>query len=190
MRADALKNRELVLEVARKVFATEGLDVPIDEIAKRAGVGVGTIYRHFPNKEALFEAIVIGALDTLLEETKHLHAEEEAEAALVQYLHRYLAAGASKRDFLAALSRTGLGSEVSTIFKKRMKSIRESLSVVLKRAQGAGAIRKDVSVEELIALLHGVSAAMSSYSGPAERRSLLSEVLLDGLRTRRARSRT
>ena len=113
-----------------------------------------------------------------------LHAEADEEAAVLSYLERYLAAGASKKEFLAALSRTGLGPQVATTFKKRMKAIRESLAAVLKRAQKAGAIRKDVSADEVIALLHGVSAAMAGYAGPPEGRARILEVVIDGLRAR------
>src|SRR5271163_45641 len=70
MRADAVKNRQRILEAAEAIFATEGLAVPIDTVAERAGVGVGTLYRHFPTKEALFEAIVIERLLELLETAK------------------------------------------------------------------------------------------------------------------------
>ena len=70
MRADAVKNRQRILEAAEAIFATEGLSVPIDTVAERAGVGVGTLYRHFPTKEALFEAIVMARLEFLLEIAK------------------------------------------------------------------------------------------------------------------------
>ena len=68
MRADAVKNRQRILEAAEEIFATEGVSVPIDAVAERAGVGVGTLYRHFPTKEALFEAIVMARLEYLLEQ--------------------------------------------------------------------------------------------------------------------------
>src|SRR5260370_4133101 len=77
MRADARRNRARVLEVAQAVFATEGLAVPIDEIARRAGVGAGTVYRHFPTKEALFEAIVISRVERLTEEGGSLASAED-----------------------------------------------------------------------------------------------------------------
>jgi AcrR family transcriptional regulator len=67
MRADAVRNKKLIVRAAREVFATAGLAAPIDEIARRAGVGTGTLYRHFPNKEALFEAIVKGRVEELVE---------------------------------------------------------------------------------------------------------------------------
>src|SRR5258707_11498336 len=81
MRADAERNKKLIVQAARKVFATAGLAAPIDEIARRAGVGTGTLYRHFPNKEALFEAVVIGRGEDLVEEARHLIASNDPKTA-------------------------------------------------------------------------------------------------------------
>src|SRR3984957_20772614 len=81
MRADAVKNRKRILEAAETVFALEGVSVPIDLVAERAGVGIGTLYRHFPTKEALFEAIVMERLQDLLDVTQtSLDAEGPGEA--------------------------------------------------------------------------------------------------------------
>src|SRR5580704_7958811 len=78
LRVDARQNRERVLDVAKAVFSAEGLDVPIDEIARRAGLGVGTLYRHFPTKGALFQAIVLGRMEHLVEEARALAEAPDA----------------------------------------------------------------------------------------------------------------
>src|SRR5271156_1993990 len=82
LRADAAKNRERILEAAEATFTAEGVSAPIDAVAERAGVGVGTVYRHFPTKEALFEAIVITRLDALIEITRQLAELDEPTDAL------------------------------------------------------------------------------------------------------------
>jgi AcrR family transcriptional regulator len=81
-RSDSIRNRARILEAAERVFGSEGLAVPIDEIAERAGVGVGTIYRHFPTKEALFEAIVLSHFERLVHTARSLATAEDAVAAL------------------------------------------------------------------------------------------------------------
>ncbi|HEX4383290.1 MAG TPA: TetR/AcrR family transcriptional regulator [Myxococcales bacterium] len=181
LRADALRNREHLLGIARQVFASEGLDVPIDEIAKRAGLGIGTVYRHFPNKEALFEAIVVDQLERFVEETDALHKEADAERALLQFLDKYAAAGAAKKDFIEALGQAGPTPAIRKFFKR----INESMGLLLSRAQKAGAIRKDVGVDEILVLLRGVLAAGADYAGPPEGRSRIWAVVLDGLRARK-----
>jgi AcrR family transcriptional regulator len=185
LRVDAARNRELLLDVARQVFAELGLEVPIDEIARRADLGIGTVYRHFPKKEALFEAIILDQLERFLAQTDVLHRESDAEKALVQFLERYMAAGAAKRDFLEALSRGRLGFKPTPALRKVFKRIRDSLGVLLSRAQEAGAVRSDVGVEEVLALLHSVTG----FTGPPEGRSRLLAVVLDGLRGRGASAR-
>ena len=82
MRADAVKNRARILEAAEEIFATEGVSVPIDTVAERAGLGVGTLYRHFPTKEALFEAIVVDRLESLLEMARRQSVDPDPGAAL------------------------------------------------------------------------------------------------------------
>ncbi|HEX4865705.1 MAG TPA: helix-turn-helix domain-containing protein, partial [Acidimicrobiales bacterium] len=82
LRADARRNRELILAAADKAFAEEGLGVPVDEIARRAGVGAGTLYRHFPTKEALFEAVLVAHLDGITERARALAEREDPDEAL------------------------------------------------------------------------------------------------------------
>src|SRR5580693_1548480 len=96
MRSDAVKNRQRILQAAEEIFATEGLSVPIDTVAERAGVGVGTLYRHFPTKEALFEAIVMARLDILLEIAKSYAAADDPGAALFSFLGEFATQASAK----------------------------------------------------------------------------------------------
>lgn len=181
LRADARRNRQRVLEVAEAVFAGEGLDVPIDEIARRAGLGVGTLYRHFPTKEALFSAIVIGRVERATRHAVALAAGEPG-AAFFDLLAFLVAEGAAKKDFVAALA--GAGIDVARSVALPRREFRGALAKLLARAQAAGAVRGDVTVEEVLALVVGLFAAIDRHpAGPRARDRLLA-LVGDGLRPR------
>jgi AcrR family transcriptional regulator len=168
-----------VLQVAQEVFATEGLAVPIDEIARRAGLGVGTLYRHFPTKEALFEAIVVGRMEQLVEHARAGSTARDRGAAFFGFLEKIVEEGPAKRDFLTALAGTGVDLERIAAIKQRMK---RAAAVLLERAQKAGAVRSDVSAADVFTLVMGtVGAADRQGAGGAERKRLL-VVIFDGLR--------
>jgi AcrR family transcriptional regulator len=181
LRADAKRNRERVLEIAQQVFAREGLAVPIDEIARRAGLGVGTLYRHFPTKEALFEAIVVGRMERLVAEARVGAKAADAGAAFFGFLTRMVEEGAAKKDFLTALAGTGATLERIAAIKQQMK---RAVAILLERAQRAGAVRIDVGAGDVLTLVMGsVGAADRHGAGPTERNRLL-QVICDGLRPR------
>src|SRR6202158_6103447 len=108
MRADAQRNKKLIVQAAREVFATEGLAAPIDEIAERAGVGIGTLYRHFPTKEALFEAIVTAKLEYLLELARGRATATDPGNALFSFLGEFAQQASAKHDLFDALSSAGI----------------------------------------------------------------------------------
>src|SRR6202140_1865119 len=105
MRADAERNKKLIVQAAREVFATAGLVAPIDEIAQRAGVGTGTLYRHFPTKEALFEAVVIGRVEDLVEEARRLIASNDPKTAFFKLLSQLVRHGDGHKDLMDTLSK-------------------------------------------------------------------------------------
>src|ERR1700728_1033653 len=107
LRVDAERNRQKVLDVAQGVFAAEGLAVPIDEIARRAGLGVGTLYRHFPTKEALFLAILVDRMERLVADARELARAPDPGEAFFGFLSRVVREGSTKRDFMDALSASG-----------------------------------------------------------------------------------
>ena len=181
LRADAERNRRRVLEVAQEVFAAEGLAVPIDEIARRAGLGVGTLYRHFPTKEALFEAIVVGRMEQLVDDARAGARADDPGAAFFGFVKKVVDVGAAKKDFLTALARTGVDLKRIAALKLRMH---RAMSVLLGRAQRAGAVRRDVSAVDVLTLAMGTMRAADQHAaGPSERKRLL-VVILDGLRPR------
>jgi AcrR family transcriptional regulator len=180
LRADAERNRQRVLEVAQAVFAAEGLAVPIDEIARRAGLGVGTLYRHFPTKEALFEAIVIGRMQALVDEARECRSAKDAGEAFFAILSRIVEEGAVKKDFLEALAASG--SDVARTLGALKKELHAALELVLKRAQRAKAVRRDVDVREVLALTTGTMTAAKHHGVDARGRERLLAIMRDGLR--------
>jgi AcrR family transcriptional regulator len=171
LRADAERNRQRLLEVARQVFAAEGLAVPIDVIAKRAGLGVGTLYRHFPTKEALFEAIVVGRMEDLVADARGRAKEADAGAAFFAFFTKMVESSNAKKDFIAALVSTGVDLARITALKQQLK---RAMSLLLERAQRSGAIRKDVDVADVHAL------TMAAMGAPDKQKVLA--VVFDGLR--------
>jgi AcrR family transcriptional regulator len=181
LRADAERNRQRVLEVAQEVFATEGLAVPIDEVARRAGLGVGTLYRHFPTKEALFLAIVIDRMERLVADAQEAARAPEPGEAFFRFLARIVDEGAAKRDFMDALS--GSRADVGRTLAAMKARMRTALAVLLERAQDAGVVRRDVGVLEVLALVTGAFGSMDRMAAGAGRaRERLFAIVCDGLR--------
>lgn len=171
LRADAARNREKVLRAAREAFAESGYGVPLDEIAARAGVGPGTVYRHFPAKEALFEAVATARIEDLLADARSRADSADPGGAFFGYLARAAEESAAKRDLPDAISIEGsLRDELNA-----------ALDLLLRRAQQAGAVRGDVRLPDLIVLLKGMFAGLAGTSDPALR-DLVFTVLADGLR--------
>jgi AcrR family transcriptional regulator len=177
LRADAARNRARLLEVAAKVFAAEGLAVPIDEVARRAGIGIGTVYRHFPTKEALFAAIVRDKLERLIDHATSVADDRDAGAAFFAVLDRMMADAAHKKDLVHAV--TGAGIDVRAAGKDVTSRLHKALGLVLRRAQAAGAVRVGVKIDEILALLAAVLDA-SARTGASPAR--LYAVVRDGLR--------
>ncbi|MQA08356.1 MAG: TetR family transcriptional regulator [Pseudonocardiaceae bacterium] len=182
LRADARRNRERVLEAARTAFADEGLAVPLDEIARRAGVGAGTVYRHFPTKEALFAAIVAGNLDTQTEWARALATDPDPAGALEKFFREMVEQGVGNRAFTDALNCSGV--DVWTTEAARAGSeLLDALAALLTRAQQAGVVRQDITAKQVKALLVGVLAAGDWLGGDVQARRQLTEVICAGFRT-------
>jgi AcrR family transcriptional regulator len=175
LRADAVRNRARVLEVAYETFAAEGLGVPIDEIARRAGVGAGTVYRHFPAKEDLVGAVIADQLQRIVDEGRALIEAGEPGEALFTFLRSAVEWSATNRGLVDALA--GSGIEITGADELFMNLLGE----LLRAAQEAGTAREDVGVADVKALMVGLQA-MQSYNDEAAAR--LTEVVLDGLRAR------
>jgi AcrR family transcriptional regulator len=176
-RADAVRNRAKVLEVAAEVFATEGLGVPVHEIARRAGVGTGTVSRHFPTKEDLFTAIL---LDRMAELTRHADAlatEHDPATAFFAFFTDVVREG--RRHLGLAQALAGNGYDVDVIGAAAGYDVSGRLRDMLVAAQRAGTIRADVTYGDVKALMNGCLAG-----GPDTNLDTLVAVLRAGLVTR------
>lgn len=177
MRADAARNRARVLEVAYETFAADGLSVPIDEIARRAGVGAGTVYRHFATKEALFQAVIAERIRGVVEEGRGFLEANPAEGLFEFLRSMVLQWGAADRGLVDALA--GSGIDVETVVPEAEGEYLAVLGELLTAAQRAGTVRTDVTVPEVKALLVGCQAMQSYNDDVAER---VTSVVFDGLR--------
>ncbi|MCW2660033.1 MAG: srpR 1 [Mycobacterium sp.] len=181
LRADAARNRARVLEVAYDTFAAEGLSVPIDEIARRAGVGAGTVYRHFPTKEALFQAVIEDRMRRLVDDGRALLESAGPGEALFSFLRSMvLQWGATDRGLVDALA--GLGIDIASAAPDAEGAFLAVLDELLRAAQDAGTARPDLGVREVKAILVGCQAMEAYNSALAER---VTDVVVDGLRAAR-----
>jgi AcrR family transcriptional regulator len=177
MRADARRNRERLMVAARDAFAEHGMDATLDDITRRAGVGPGTLYRHFPDRESLLAAVYRDEIIALCARTDALAETLPPDEALVAWLRLQLDYISAKRGLGAAVkTMLGLDSETVNFCKDAMRA---AVGRLLSRAQEAGAVRTDIAAADLLRLVHGVGAASESDPSSADR--LLSYVL-DGLR--------
>lgn len=178
LRADAARNRARVLDVAYATFAAEGLSVPIDEVARRAGVGAGTVYRHFPTKEALFTAVIENRMQRLVDDGQALLETEGPGEALFAFLRSMvLQWGAADRGLVDALA--GYGIDIECAAPEAEDAFKAMLGELLRAAQRAGTARRDVDMRDLKAILVGCQAMQAYDSGLAERAT---DVVIDGLR--------
>ena len=182
LRADAVRNRARILEAANDVFAAEGLGVPIDVIAERAGVGVGTLYRHFPNKEALGAAILTTKVEALIGEAERLADEaEDPGAALEQFLTAMLAEGTSCAAMAGAFSEAGY--DLKAAAPNLEPQMTAALGRLLERAQAAGAVRPEVRATDLLALIGAACMVTGRPGRDADAGRRLLAVVTAGLRT-------
>jgi len=178
-RADAARNRELLLAAAKEVFATVGPDVPLEEIARRADVGIGTFYRHFPTRAAIIEAVYRREVEQLAEAApRFLNALPPAEA-LRAWMLGFLDYFAAKRLIAPALS--AIVASSPDLYASSSARIREAIGLLVRRAQEAGAIRQDVDPADLLGALIGFASVKNTPDWQASARRLI-EILMAGLR--------
>jgi AcrR family transcriptional regulator len=178
-RADAIRNRERVLEAAKTVFSAGGPDASLEAVARRAGVGIGTLYRHFPTREALFEAVYRREVQQLIELAEQLKSEAEPVDALRRWLRSNVALVATKKGMLAALALTVHGS--SELYAHTFDRLTKAVGALLERAVAAGEIRADISPEDLVRALIGM-CYMHDQPGWQKSVVRLLDVFVDGLR--------
>lgn len=179
LRADAARNRDRVLQVARAQLAAGDRSLQLNAIARLAGVGVGTVYRHFPNRHALIEALSAERFRELVAEARAAAAAEDALAGLHHLLRFALDRALDDPDFATVLESTGDADAQTSEMKAELD---QSVADLLHRARATGAILNGIEADDVRRLLCGVEHAVRSGDNDPARRELYLGVLLEGLR--------
>ena len=187
LRADARRNQARVLEAAEAVFAAKGTAASTEEIARQAGVGIGTVFRHFPTKEALLEAVFAARLRQLADELDALAAAKDPAEALFSFFTTVVDQAAARMAFVDALAAAGVDVMQQATASPVGRELLGAVGSLLARAQRAGAIRDDIGVAELVALLVGTSRAVEHADFAPEVQGRILGVVRDGLRPPRRR---
>jgi AcrR family transcriptional regulator len=177
-RADSARNRQLLMDAAKAGFAEVGLNVSLEEIARRAGVGIGTLYRHFPSREAVVEAVYRREVEQLAEAAPHLLATLPAGEALHQWMHLFVDYIATKR--LIAPSLGAAAGRTSSLYATSSELITRAITALLRRAVSSGEVRKDIDPTDLLRAMVGVSYGNPDAGWQASARRLI-DLLMDGL---------
>jgi AcrR family transcriptional regulator len=185
-RADAVRNRQLVLSAAADAFAARGADVPLEDIARSAGVGIGTLYRHFPTRDALVEAVYRNEIDVLCERADELLESMPPDLALAEWMRLFVRHVATKKGMLSVLKPL-LGSNPSFFDQTRGRAT-AAATKLLEAGVAAGTVRGDIDGGDLIRAVGGI--CMSTDQERSEASERLVGLLFDGLRRGAASSPT
>src|SRR5580700_9421722 len=186
-RADAVRNRERVLEAAKAVFSAGGAEAGLEAVARTAGVGIGTLYRHFPTREALFEAVYRREVQQLADLAERLKQETQPLDALRHWMRSIVKFVATKKGMSAALALAAYKN--SELFSYSFDQLTRAVGGLLDRAVAAGEIRNDITPEDLLRALVGMCYM---HDRPGWQTSVLRlvDVFIDGLRIRPDRPRS
>jgi AcrR family transcriptional regulator len=174
-RADARRNYDKLVAAARAVFTEDGTSAPLEDVAERAGVGIGTLYRHFPTRQVLLEAVYVDEVEAMARSAADL-ADLPAWDALSRWLHQYLGFAATKRALNEALVEAAPNSDVLLSCRTAISGAGTEL---IERAQRAGVVRADTNFMDVVRMVSGI--AMVPTEDPEQKERLL-ELALDGLR--------
>ena len=178
LRADARQNYERLVEAAAAAIGELGPSVSLEEVAKRAGVGIGTLYRHFPNRQALLEAVYRDQVNMNCVRGRELLAMEPPAEALQQWLHSLLSNNLTMRGLKEAL----MAGEVSSQTSECRVSMHAVGGELLARAQEAGTVRRDIEITDLLRLTHSIALMVEPGDEGATRAERLFEVMVAGLK--------
>ena len=179
LRADARRNRDTLVRTATDAFSQDGVEVPLEEIARRAGVGIGTLYRHFRTREELVLAVYTQQIDDLQEAARTLPEKLGPSEALREWMRGFVRYGAVKRGLIALLKT--MMQDDSSLFDRSREVLRESAQGLLDRAAEAGEIRADVHAPEVIRGISGICMATDRPDNVDVALSLV-DLVFDGLR--------
>jgi AcrR family transcriptional regulator len=178
-RADACRNRERLLEVASDAFAARGVEASLEWIAKEAGVGIGTLYRHYPTRDALIEAVYRHNVELLCDGAQELQAALPPDEALAAWMQRFVAYVGTKKG-LATYLKSVVSAE-SDLFQSTHARVQETIGGLVAAAADAGTIRERVDGMDLLRALSGVCMMSDQVSGP-DQGARVATLLMDGLR--------
>jgi AcrR family transcriptional regulator len=186
-RADALRNRDLLLEAAKSVFSAGGPEASLEAVARTAGVGIGTLYRHFPTREALFEAVYRHEVQQLADLAERLKKETRPIEALRQWMRSIVKFVATKKGMSTALALAV--SKDSDLVSYSSDRLARAIGLLMEQAIAAGEVRSDVSPEDL---LRAIVAMCYTHDQPGWQNNVLRlvDIFVDGLRNQRAKRRT
>lgn len=180
MRADARRNYDRLLAEARAAFAEHGTGTSLEDVARRAGVGIGTLYRHFPNRHALMSAVWEDAVSDLLARSRALLDDPQPCSALVTWLRAIVTHAGEYRGLSSALM--SASHDDTSDLARCSKPMREAGAALLARAQEAGAVRPDVSISDLLQLTNAISLAAEETPDDPELADRLLTLTLRGLK--------
>jgi AcrR family transcriptional regulator len=178
-RADACRNRDRLLEVASAAFADRGVEASLESIAKEAGLGIGTLYRHYPTRDALIEAVYRHNVELLCDGADELRETLPPDQALSQFMQRFVAYVATKKG-LAIYLKSVVAAD-SDLFQSSQARVSETIASLVAAAADAGSIRADVDGMDLLRALSGV-CMMTDHPGGPEHGVRVATLLMDGLR--------
>jgi AcrR family transcriptional regulator len=180
LRADARRNYERLLEAASEVFVAEGAGASLDEIARHAGVGIGTLYRHFPTRQCLLEAVFLDQVDDLRAAGDALAAEPDPVDALAEWLRAHIAHGRKGHSLGSSVMAAKLqeGSDVNLACKAMI----DSGQTLLDRAQAAGQVRPEVALTDVLKMVHGIVLVTEGAPDGQERAERMLALLIAGVR--------
>ena len=187
LRADAQRNRQALLLAAAAAFGENGVDTSLEDIAQRAHVGIGTLYRNFPTRETLIEAVYRNEVELLCDSIVNLQAELPADQALAEWMQRFVAHVARKRGMAAALKQAAAASNQkpvdgkSELFVYAHERMRVAMSTLLDAGVAAGTVRADVDPMDLIRAMSGICLAIDQPGWLDQARRLVT-LLMDGMR--------
>ena len=181
LRADAARNRARLLDAATKQFAERGVETSLDDVAKAAGVGIGTLYRHFPTREDLVLAVYGAQIDALDERSRELATSEDPGEALREWMRGFVDFYAVKQGMVTLL-RTMMDGSRSEHFVQTRETLRVAAERMLAPAIEAGVIRQDVAAPELLRALGGICLTSDPRSTPPSSTLSLVDLVYDGLR--------
>lgn len=180
-RADSIRNRDRLLETAAEVFSSGDTPASLEAVARKAGLGIGTLYRHFPTRESLFEAVYRREVDHLGDLAEALSDGDDPVEALRTWVRANVRVAAAKRGMIETLQLAAFGSpELKAYSGERMLS---AAKLLIDRAASKGCIRSDISAEDLLRVMAGIIYAPASANWQDTAQRLL-DVFLDGLRAR------